>query len=271
MALTSQQIADAADALVQAEHSGVPTDALTVLFPHADVADAYAVGAAVTERKLAGGRSIKGHKVGLTSKAMRESLGTTEPDFGTIFDNDFVDEGSIVPLSRLNSAALEIELIFVLGTPLEGPSVNAVDVIRATDFVVPAIEVVDNRFRQWGSTPLVDSIADRASCGFIVVGGNPVRLTDIDPRRVGGAIYANGELEVSGTAAAVMGNPINAVAWLARKLHEFGTGLEPGHVVLSGSFVKALSVTTAGSFTCDFGDLGQISLGFRASDHKPMS
>lgn len=261
MAMTDEQRRQAARDLVEAELSRNWMKPITLTYEGADIADAYAIGAYVTEQKVARGRVVKGHKVGLTSKAMRERTGATEPDYGTIFDDWFIDEGSQVSMATMNRPFVEIELVFVLGADLGGPSVNAVDVIRATDFVLPAVEVVDSRFSERGKPGVVDSIADAASCGFIMVGGNPARLTDIDIRQVGGGLYKNGQIEESGVASAVMGNPINAVAWLARKLDEFGVRMEAGHAILSGSFIRAHPMAVGDTFVADFGPLGQISFG----------
>lgn len=261
MALTDAQRREAAASLVEAEETGNWVEPITLAYDGADIDDAYAIGQLVTDAKVAAGRVVKGHKVGLTSKAMRETTGATEPDYGTIFDNWFVDEGSIVSRASMNRPLVEIELAFVLDGPLGGPSVNAADVIRATDFVLPAIEVVDARFSKRGKPGVVDSIADAASCGFVILGGNPVRLADVDLRYVGGLLYRNGEVETSGMAGAVMGNPINSVAWLARKLHEFGVTMEAGHTILSGSFIRAIPIDAGDTFVADFGPLGQISFG----------
>lgn len=261
MAMTDEQRREAAAALVEAELTRVWMEPITLTYEGADIEDAYAIGQLVTEAKVAAGRVIKGHKVGLTSKAMRERTGATEPDYGTLFDNWFIDEGSQVSMSTLNGPLVEIELVFVLKEELGGPAVNVVDVIRATDFVLPAVEVVDDRYSKRGKPGVVDSIADAASCGFVMLGGNPRTLTQIDVRHVGGALYKNGVLEESGTAAAVMGNPLNAVAWLARKLHEFGVTMQPGHTVLSGSFIRAHRIAIGDSFVADYGPLGQISFG----------
>ena len=261
MAISDSERREVAKGLVEAELTGNWIDPLTVTHPDADIEDAYAIGALVTEAKVAAGRSVKGHKVGLTSKAMRSVTGATEPDYGTIFDNWFLDEGSKVSMAALNRPLVEIELVFVLASDLGGPSVNAIDVIRATDFIVPAVEVVDSRYSARGNSGVIDSIADAASCGFVMVGGNPTRLADVDIRQLGGALYLNGELEESGTAAAVMGNPINAVAWLARKLDEFGVTMEAGHAILSGSFIRARTIGAGDAVVADFGPLGQISFG----------
>jgi len=261
MQMTEAQHREAAEALVEAENTGVWTQPLSVKYEDADIEDAYSVGQAVTDLKVASGRVVKGHKVGFTSKAMRSLVGATEPDYGSLFDNWFIDEGCQVSMSDMNRPLVEVELAFVLKEPLGGPDVNAVDVIRATDFVLPAVEVVDSRTTGRGANILVDSISDAASCGFVMVAGNPVQLNDIDIRHVGGALYKNGVVEESGTAAAVMGNPINAMAWLARKLHEFDVVMQPGHSILSGSFIKAHPMKAGESFVSDFGPLGQISFG----------
>jgi 2-keto-4-pentenoate hydratase len=261
MPMTDDQHREAAAALVEAELTRVWTTPVTLAYEGADIEDAYAIGQYVTEAKVAAGRVVKGHKVGLTSKAMRSTTGATEPDYGTIFDNWFLDEGTQVSMAMMNRPLVEIELVFVLKDRLGGPSVNPIDVIRATDFILPAVEVVDSRFSERGLPGVVDSIADAASCGFIMVGGNPRQLNQLDIRHVAGALYKNGEIEESGTAAAVMGNPLNSVAWLARKLHEFGVDMEAGHTVLSGSFIRAHPIAVGDSFVADFGPLGQISFG----------
>ncbi len=257
--LTDEDVAAAAAALHQAELDNVPTTPISETYPDADVDDAYRISMAVTERKVKAGRVVKGHKIGLTSKAMRSLTGATEPDYGTLFDNWFVLEGGVVPRSLMNEPLVEVELAFVLGAPLVGPGVNAVDVIRATEFVLPCIEVVDTRQRGRGPNRLVDSIADAASCGRVVLGGCPVRLTDVDIRRIGASLSINGSVEQSGVASAVMGNPINAVAWLANKLHEFGVEPQAGHVILSGSFIRAVPFAAGDYVVALFDRLGEVT------------
>lgn len=264
MAMSEEQRRTAAAALVEAERTGVWTEPVTLVYADADVADAYAIGQYVTEAKVAAGRVVKGHKVGLTSKAMREMFNATEPDYGTLFDDWFLDEGATVAKSHLNRPLVEIELTFVLAEDLGGPDVNAVDVLRATDFLLPSIEVVDTRFSRSGKPGVVDSIADAASCGFVILGGNPIAPGEVDLRHIGGALYKNGEVEESGVAAAVMGNPVNAVAWLARKLHEFGVTMEAGGSVLSGSFIRAVPIAAGDTLVADFGPFGQISFAVEA-------
>ena len=155
--LTDKQRRAAAQSLIEAERDHAPIDPISTTYPGADVEDAYRISILVAEMKVAAGRSIKGHKIGLTSKAMRSLTGATEPDYGTLFDDWFVAEGSAIPMSRMNRPLVEVELAFVFREPLAGPMINAAEVIRATDFVVPAIEIVDSRFngaaRWWTALP----------------------------------------------------------------------------------------------------------------------
>ena len=260
MSLTTEQHREAARAIYEAEQTGIWTEPISNRWDDADVEDAYRIGIEVRDLKLAAGRTVKGHKIGFTSKAMRSLVGATEPDYGFLYDDRFASEASTVSRQRMNRPLVEQELAFVIGARLTGPSVNAADVIRATDFVLPALEIVDSRFNGRGKTLLVDSIADAASCGLVVLGGNPVHLTDVDIRRISGSLAINGDIMETGTASAVMGNPINAVAWLANKLAEFDVAMEPGDVVLSGSFIKAVPFDAGDSIFALFDHLGEVSL-----------
>jgi len=258
--MTPAQVEDAAKALWHAEQNRQWTEPVSNRFPDATVDDAYRIGLAERDLKLSAGRSVKGHKIGLTSKAMRDLTGASEPDYGFIFDNWFALEGSTVARETMNRPLVEVELAFVMGDELAGPSVNVADVIRATDFVLPALEIVDNRYNTRGKNLLVDSIADAASCGFVVLGGRPMSLLDIDVRRVSASLAINGVILETGSAAAVMGNPLNAVVWLANKLHEFRVSMQPGDVILSGSFVKAIPFKAGDSIHAQFDQLGEVTL-----------
>ena len=258
--LTDEQIKQAAENLWRAEQTREWAQPISILFPDADVDDAYRVSLAVRDIKLANGRTVKGHKIGLTSKAMRDLTGASEPDYGFIFDNWFALEGQSVERAAMNRPLVEVELAFVIGRELKGPSVNAADVIRATDFVLPALEIVDSRYKGRGNNLLVDSISDAATCGFVVLGGNPVKLTDVDVRRLSASLSINGQVMESGTASAVMGNPINAVVWLANKLYEFGVAMQPGDVILSGSFVKAIPFGAGDTIVALYDQLGEVTL-----------
>ena len=238
MTLSDTDVQKIAEDIWHAEQTGEWTEAPSNRFPDITVDDGYAIGAAVRDLKLAAGRSVKGHKIGLTSKAMRD-MTATEPDYGFIYDDWFVlEDGYRAFLSQ--PASVEVELAFVMKEELKGPSVNVADVIRATDFILPALEIVDTRYKDRGPNMLVDSISDTAWCGGVVLGGNPAKLENIDIRRIGASLSINGEIVETGSAVAVMSNPINAVAWLANTLHRFGTSMRPGDVILSGSFVRAV-------------------------------
>jgi 2-oxo-hept-3-ene-1,7-dioate hydratase len=258
--LTTFEIKQAAAALWRAEQTRDWTEPVSSRYPNADVADAYRISVAVRDLKLAAGRSVKGHKIGLTSKAMRSMTGATEPDYGFIFDNWFVLEGSAVSRATMNRPLVEVELAFVMGDELSGPSINVADVIAATDFVLPALEIVDSRYNARGKNMLVDSIADAAMCGFVVLGGRPLDLRDMDVRRESASLSINGDIMETGSAGAVMGNPLNAVVWLVNKLHEFGVMIEPGDVILSGSFVKAIPFNAGDSIVALFDKLGEVTL-----------
>jgi 2-oxo-hept-3-ene-1,7-dioate hydratase len=258
--LSNDEIKKAAESLWRAEQTRDWTDPISNRFPNADVADAYRIGLAVRDLKLAAGRKVKGHKIGLTSKAMRSMTGATEPDYGFIYDNWFALEGSAVSRKAMNRPLVEVELVFVMRDRLEGPSVNVADVIRAIDFVLPALEIVDSRYNGRGKNTLVDSIADAAMCGFVVLGGRPMDLRDVDLRRLSAALSINGDIMETGSASAVMGNPLNAVVWLANKLNEFNVSMQPGDVILSGSFVKAIPFDKGDSIGALFDQLGEVTL-----------
>jgi 2-keto-4-pentenoate hydratase len=258
--LSNEEIQHAAESLWNAERTGKWTEPVSISFPHADVADAYRIGLAVRDLKREAGRTVKGHKIGLTSKAMQSLTGSTEPDYGFIFDDWFALEGSAVSRAKMNRPLVEVELAFVMREPLEGPSINVADVIRATDFVLPALEIVDTRYNARGSNLLVDSIADAASCGFVVLGGRPANLRDVDVRRMSASLSINGDVMETGSAGAVMGNPLNAVVWLANKLHAFGVEMMPGDVILSGSFLKAIPFNAGDSIVALFDALGEVTL-----------
>ncbi|WP_421860867.1 2-keto-4-pentenoate hydratase [Parvibaculum sp.] len=232
-------------------------------WPDIEVEDAYRIQQAFVAQKVAQGGKVKGYKVGLTSKAMQEFSGTTEPDFSAVTNDFFVPEATPIPMSRFFAPMIEMEIAFVMKEPLKGPGVLPVDVIRATDFVLPAIEIVDFRVERGPGLSVIDNIADLAFCGAVVLGANPRRLDQIDIRRVKGEISRNGIKELEGEASAVLGNPVTAVAWLANKLGEFGTSFEPGDTILTGSFVRVLPVEVGDEFVCRFDQgLGEVSTSF---------
>lgn len=255
--LTDEQRREAAEMLNTAHRTHVQVPSLKATFPDMEIEDAYHIQELQVADRKAAGAVVKGYKIGLTSKVMQDLAGIDEPDYGFLLDDMFVQEDSVIDLSKYFTPNVEIELAFAMRAALRGPNVNAADVIRATDFVLPAIELVEKRVER--REGVVDTIADLASCAAVVLGGNPMLLTDVDIRAVGGTVFKNGEHITGGNAKAVMGNPVNAVAWLANKLHEFGVGFEPGDVILSGSFVRVVPTAdgdhVVAAFDSGFGDI----------------
>jgi 2-keto-4-pentenoate hydratase len=248
-------------ALFEAESSRKPIAPLVSRWPALEVADAYAIQRANIERHVRAGASIRGHKVGLSSRAMQDMMGVHEPDYGQLLDEMFVFEGHSVAMADLIQPRVEIEVAFVLGSPLPKRGCNAADVIRATEFILPSIEIIDSRIADW-KIGIVDTIADNASSGKVVLGGNPVRLTDVDVRNIGASLGLNGDIVETGTAAAVLGNPVTSVAWLAQTIGEFDVSLEPGHVVLPGSCTRAVAVQAGDTVRADFETLGHVEVSF---------
>lgn len=240
-----------------------PLPLLTQTYPGVEVEDSYRIQEAFVARRLHQGARIKGYKVGLTSKAMQEMAGSAEPDFSAMTDDLFLPEATPIPMAQLFDPMIEIEMAFVMKESLKGPGVLPVDVIRATDFILPAIEIVDFRIARGPGMNLIDTVADLAACGAAVLGGNPRRLDAIDIRRVKGSIIKNGVVEQEGEASAVLGNPVTAVAWLANKLGEFGVTFEAGHVIMTGSFVRAIPVKAGDEIVCRFDQgFGDVTTSF---------
>lgn len=249
--------------LLEVYRSRKPLPLLTKTYPEIEVEDAYRIQEAFIARRLAAGRKIRGWKVGLTSKAMQAMSGSTEPDFSAMTDDMFFPEATPTPMSRLFDPMIEIEIAFVMKQALNGPGVLPVDVLRATDFVLPAMEIVDFRIARAPGMNLIDTVADLAACGGAVLGANPRRLDQIDIRRVKGEMEINGQVVQSGESSAVLGNPVAAVAWLANKLSEFGVAFEPGQTILTGSFVRAIPVKAGDHVVCRFDQgLGEVTASF---------
>jgi 2-oxo-hept-3-ene-1,7-dioate hydratase len=231
------------------------------------IEDAYAVQRELVALKVADGRIVKGRKIGLTSKVMQRAVLIDEPDYGALFDDMFVEDGGCVPVGRFIRPRVEVELAFVLGESLHGPGVTLFDVLRATEFVTPALEILDARVQM--SDPetghlrtIVDTIADNAADAGLVLGGRVVRPLDIDLRWVAALLLRNGTIEESGVAAAVLNHPGNGVAWLANRLAPHGVSLEVGEVILSGSFTKPVFAEPGDTFVADYGPLGTVAVSF---------
>jgi len=262
MAFSDSDRSAVAKALAEAERTAIPIDPLHARWPELDVRDAYEIQRANIAARVADGAMIRGHKVGLSSRAMQEMMGVDECDYGHLMDDMFIFEGDTLETSGLCLPRVEVEVAFVLGRALPGRSCHVADVLRATEFVLPALEIIDSRIRDW-KIGLVDTIADNASSCGVVLGGNPVRLTDLDDlRRVEARLEIDGTEVARGCADAVLGNPASAVAWLARKLDEFGVGLEEGHVILPGSCTRAFDAKPGSVARAEFDVLGAVEVGF---------
>jgi len=250
----------AADILIQAAKERKQATQLHITFPGITIEDSYAISSEVTRRKVAEGRKVIGHKVGLTSKAMQRSSMIDEPDYGFILDDQMIGDGAKVPHANYCKPRVEVELAFILGQRLMGPGVGLSDVLRATEYVVPAMEIVDARLLD--PRKIVDTVADNGAAAGIAMGGRPVRPLDVDLRWVGGIMYKNSEIEESGLAAGVLGHPALGVAWLANKICQYGHAMEPGHIVLAGSFTRVVFAQKGDTIHADYGPLGGIAIQF---------
>jgi 2-oxo-hept-3-ene-1,7-dioate hydratase len=250
----------AADILMKAEKERKQAVQLTKTWPDITIDDAYAISTEVAKRKMAAGAKLIGHKVGLTSKAMQRSSQIDEPDFGYLLDTMMIADGTRIPHENFCLPRVEVELAFVLGKTLRGPGVGLTDVLRATEYVVPALEIVDARLQD--PRKIFDTVSDNGAAAGIVVGGRPVGPLEVDLRWVGGIMYRNSEIEETGVAAGVLGHPALGVAWLANKLGQHGTPLEAGHLVLAGSFTRVVFARKGDTMHADFGALGGIAVQF---------
>jgi len=250
----------AADILIAAEKARKQAQQLSTRWPDITIADAYAISSEVAQRKIAAGARLIGHKVGLTSKAMQRSSQIDEPDYGHLLDTMMIADGARVPHENYCLPRVEIELAFILGKALKGPGIGLPDVLRATEYVVPAIEIVDARLQD--PRKIFDTVADNGAAAGIVIGGRPVGPRDIDLRWAGGILYRNAEIEETGLAAGVLGHPALGVAWLANKLGAHGVALEAGHLVLAGSFTRVVFARKGDTLHGDFGPLGGIAVQF---------
>lgn len=250
-----------ADHLEQAFRTGKGVTPLTELRPGLTVEEAYAVQLTTIRRKTEAGSRIVGKKIGLTSLAMQQLLKVDQPDYGHLLDDMVVENGGVIPFSKVLQPRVEAEIAFVLKKDLTGPRVTAADVLLATDYVLPALEIVDSRVADW-KIKLQDTVADNASSGLYVLGGKPVKPSEIDLTLAGMVLYKNGEIMNTGVGAAALGNPATCVAWLANKLHEFGIVLKAGEVILSGALSAAVNAEPGDHFRTRIAHLGEVSVSF---------
>jgi 2-oxo-hept-3-ene-1,7-dioate hydratase len=258
--LSSADRAKAAQRLITAAAERKQAEQLTKTWPTIGFDDAYAIQSEVIRQRVAAGRKIVGHKIGLTSKAMQRSSGIDEPDYGVLLDDMVFADGAKIKVSDFCVPRVEVELCFVLKHPLKGPGVGLIDVLRATEYVVPSLELIDARLQD--PRKIYDTISDNGAAAGIVLGGRPVGPTDVDLRWVGCALYKNGEVEETGLASGVMGHPAMGIAWLANKVGPHGITLQPGHMMLAGSFTRPIWVQAGDTVQADFGTLGNVAVQF---------
>ena len=235
--------------------------------PGMTIEDGYAIQREWVQLELAEGRTIRGRKIGLTSRAMQQASQITEPDYAPLMDDMFFEAGRDIPIDRFIAPRIEVELAFILGKQLRGPGVTLFDVLAATEWVSPAIEIIDARIEQFdrdskAPRKVFDTISDFAANAGIVLGGRPVRPDAMDLRWVGALLHKNGVIEESGLAAAVLNHPAIGVAWLANKIAPHGEQLDPGDVVLAGSFTRPTTAQKGDTFHVDYGSLGAVAFRF---------
>jgi 2-oxo-hept-3-ene-1,7-dioate hydratase len=235
--------------------------------PGMTVEDGYAIQRAWVALEVADGRVIKGRKIGLTSRAMQLSSQIAEPDYAPLMDDMFFEQGGDIPIKNFIAPRIEVELAFVLGKPLKGPGVTLTQVLAATDYVCPALEIIDARIEQFDRDTrqmrkVYDTISDFAANAGIVMGGRPVKPDAVDLRWVGAMLFKNGVVEETGLAAGVLNHPATGVAWLANKIAPHGEGLNAGDVVLAGSFTRPTTAVAGDTLHADYGPLGTISFRF---------
>ncbi|HEU4360349.1 MAG TPA: 2-keto-4-pentenoate hydratase [Mycobacterium sp.] len=247
--------------LAQAERSRVPISPLTAAHHDIDVVDAYEIQLINIRQRVAEGARVVGHKVGLSSEAMQQMMGVDEPDYGHLLDEMQVFENAPVPAARYLYPQVEVEVAFLLAEDLPGADCTEEHVLAATEAFAPAIELIDSRITDW-KIQLCDTIADNASSAGFVLGKQRVKPTDIDIKNIDATLTRNGEVVAEGRSDAVLGNPVTAVAWLARKVESFGVRLKAGDVVLPGTATRAIDARAGDSFVADFAGLGSVRLVF---------
>jgi 2-oxo-hept-3-ene-1,7-dioate hydratase len=265
--LSASTISELAAQLREARRTRQQLRQFSAQHPAMTIEDGYAVQSEWVRLEIAAGRRVRGRKIGLTSRAMQQASQITEPDYAPLMDDMFFEAGGDISVSTFIAPRVEVELAFILGKDLEGPHVSLYDVLSATEYVTPALEIIDARIEQLDRDTqqmrkVVDTISDFAANAGIVLGGRPVRPMDVDLRWVGALLHKNGVIEESGLAAAVLNHPANGVAWLANKIAPYGESLRAGDVILAGSFTRPVAVSAGDAIHADYGPLGSISFRF---------
>lgn len=265
--MTPEDQIGAATDLYEAERTGQQIGLLSRRYPGMTMDDAYAVQKALIDKKIAAGRKIIGWKIGLTSKAMQSALDIDIPDSGVLFDDMLFEHDAMIPAGHFIQPRIEVEIAFVMKAALAGDIVTREHVMAATDYVVPAIEILDTRvLRKDPETGLprtiVDTISDNAANAGIVLGTKRHAVDATDLRWVGAIVSRNGDVEETGLGAGVLNDPVASVRWLARRMADYGQDIQPGQVVLSGSFIRPLECPPSTRIHADFGPFGSVGISF---------
>ncbi|RHW39477.1 2-keto-4-pentenoate hydratase [Lysinibacillus yapensis] len=248
--------------LLEAYKTRCPIQPLTTNYPTISVDEAYRIQLAQIESRIANGDVIVGKKIGLTSKVMQQMFNVTEPDYGHILASMVLPDGEEIAIEQMIQPKIEFEIAFVLKEDVKGPNVTEEQIVAATEYVVPAFEIIDSRIEDW-KIRFEDTVADNGSSAYAILGGKPTRIEDVDLETVGMNILKNGHFIDHAAGAAVMGNPVRAVVWLANALSRYDIGLKKGEFVLAGALTAALPVEAGDTFTADFAHLGTIQVSFK--------
>lgn len=267
MTISKTDIEDAAEALFDAERTGRQIGLLSLRYPGLDMEGAYAIQAALIRRKLETGRKTIGWKIGLTSKAMQQALGIDIPDSGVLLDDMAFADSTVIPVGRFIQPRIEAEIAFVMKAPLCGDQVTRDDVLAATDHVAAAIEILDTRILRQDplsgvARKIVDTIADNAANAGIVLSEKKHAIDAFDLRWIGAIVKRDGEVEETGLGAGVLNDPLKGIVWLARRMHRYGQSIEPGQVILSGSFIRPIECPPGSEIEADFGSFGTVTCRF---------
>lgn len=253
---------EAAARLLEAERSKQAIPPLTETYPGITVDEAYHTQLEIIRRRVEDGAIVVGKKIGATSKAIQNMFGVHQPDYGHLLDDMMHQEGDVISLEHFIQPKVEFEIVFKLKKDLKGPNVTVMDVIEATDYIAPAIEIIDSRIGDW-KIAFEDTVADNGSSAAAVIGGKPAKLDGIDLAHIGMVAYKNGEMIDSGAGAAVLGSPLRSVAWLANSLGKYDVSLKAGEIILSGALTSAVEAEDQDTFTAEFDRIGSVSVTFK--------
>ncbi len=265
--MTPEDHSAAAADLLNAEKTGEQIGLLTRRFPEISMDDAYAIQNAIYRAKRADGRRVIGWKIGLTSKAMQSALGIDIPDSGILFDDMHFDHGTTVPGGRFIQPRIEAEIAFVMKSNLTAADVTREAVLAATAYVAPAIEILDTRIvrvdaETGEARKIYDTISDNAANAGVVLGAERHAPEAVDLRWVGAIVSRDGEVEETGLGAGVLNDPVESVVWLARRMAQYGQGIKPDHIILSGSFIRPVECPPGTRIEADFGGFGSVAVDF---------